>query len=132
MPRTAAAPSPTRLQTSLIPAAGIFPSIAPRLQTKHFRSFSVESAALGTQIGRPGLGALYIAPHLGKAPDNEVILLFFCTGCLRPSFRAERTEMGPRDKVLSLIPVYLVDRELVGNQLSIFCREVVGFARLCV
>src|SRR6202008_251924 len=46
--------------------------------------------------------------------------------------RKERAKVPSRDKALSLVRIYLVDSELVGDQFSILSNEVAALSCLCV
>ena len=51
---------------------------------------------------------------------------------IHPLLRMERAKMRPSDKILSLVQIYLVESELVGEQFRILGNEVVGLSCLCV
>jgi hypothetical protein len=51
---------------------------------------------------------------------------------IHPLLGMERAKMRPSDKILSLVRIYLVESELVGDQFPILGNEVVGLSCLCV
>ena len=51
---------------------------------------------------------------------------------IHPLLMMERAKMRPRDKILSLVRIYFVESELVGDPFPILSNEVVGLSCLCV